>query len=286
VPELRPNKAHSILADVHENEDLYAPEPRDFGKLLKVCAILGLCALLVIMFWKYWLAAQPEKPDQAQAEGSMAEIPIDQRIRLASETVDRYLAAQGIEDKLQHVLEPARVRPTMEKYYGEGGADPLVDAPSKRSLQPQKIGELYWFGFELKSTGSDLPVRIRVNESASGEYRLDWEDFVAPGAMGWEAFLKNKPQSATQMRVNVKLGEIYGGMYGEDKFNCYMISHLAGGLKLYGYVEKTHRAAQAIQKAVNSEPQGATMTLYLMFEKDSGVEQVRIVDLVSEWKQF
>ncbi len=288
IQELKENKAHSFLLNIFESSSLSWLDPHRLNRILRIGGIVLLVALLVFLTLKFSgnmtaVGTYSGSDVKTKKEG------IEARLAAARETMNTFLSAKTWQEKLPFVLEAERVKPLMQQWYEvEKSQDPSVD--TAEPFRPREIGGRYWFAFSLKSP-SGLPVQMRLQEISSPDgiptYKIDWENFVALGAMPWAKFCQDRPREPKQMNVYLVKAENFAPPYDQEKFLCFTITHQSGAPTLTGYVEKTNRAAQALETEV-AAGNGSLVpaNLYMQFDEGAADGQVRIVDLAADWVRY
>lgn len=279
LPELTPNKAHALLDQAFTHTPARGLDPHRLAKFLKFSLYI---ALLVAVGWLLFKVIQLESGVTARPNTNpIASEPLEKRISQAKATMQQYLDATTWDAKLNLILEPDRLRTQVKEYYTTlNGKDPSV--VTIQSQQPIQIGSRYWFIFNLKESGTNREVQMKLQETPTG-YKIDWENLVGLGALPWAHFFVERPTEPKQMRVTLEASNDYSGTYADQqKYRAYTISHQSGPPVLTAYVDASSRAAQALLKLTSSGTTKATANLYLQFEPDSEATHVKIVDLAPE----
>ena len=279
LPELTPNRAYEVMKASSLLNERELVDPHALNRWLKFFGLLLILALGTFMANKLIKSTDTNLPTKTAAVDSSSNQ--ETKIASARQTLQTYLAAKSWKEKAGLILDIERVRPLLSDYYDKfQGKDPLVNIGSDG--QPQEIGGKFWLQFNLVENTTKAEIPVRLQETPKG-YRLDWENFLALGAMPWADFCAQRPTDATQMRVILTPTENYVGAYADaKKYRSYTITHRFGPPALIGYVERNSRAGQSLEKATTDKTKPANLNLYLNFEVSTAPTQVKIVDIVAE----
>ena len=120
--------------------------------------------------------------------------------RLKIESVIRgFFEASTIDLKLVFARDPMRVRPLMENFYR---SHPLAPPRWKNLGWLMSVDEKgYRFGYAQAVFEDAEPISVVFEETAEGNYRVDWESSVSYGELDWKEFLKVRPVEPTLLRV-------------------------------------------------------------------------------------
>lgn len=164
----------------------------------------------------------------------------------AQDVVRQYLNAASIEERLECVMDPERVKPLMEKHYKHtdlsGGVGYLwVAKPRKhghrvrvaalRSLQHAYTYTLLLFG---------------------GKYKIDWEASVVYNPMSFQEMIAKTPTFAQKFRVYARLGNYYNYEFGGAQRTHYCIELRESRTDecLWGYITKNSEDGRRLYEAL------------------------------------
>jgi hypothetical protein len=151
---------------------------------------------------------------------------IESKGALIARSLTGFFTAESIDEKLQWVRDPERVRPLMASFY------------AAHEFKPQAFAELGWvrsveepgfrFGYVQARFENAEPVSVIVEELADGRVVVDWESSVRYGEMSWKEFLQAKPERPTLLRLLAYRAESSMGMVGEGqakKWEVVLVKH-------------------------------------------------------------
>jgi hypothetical protein len=162
---------------------------------------------------------------------SVTEVPsgitlIESKGALIARSLTGFFAAESIDEKLQWVRDPDRVRPLMASFY------------AAHEFKSQAFTELGWvksvaepgyrFGYVQARFENAEPVSVIVEELADGRVVVDWESSVRYGEMSWKEFLQAKPERPTLLRLLAYRPPSAMGMVGEGqakKWEVVLVKH-------------------------------------------------------------
>lgn len=145
---------------------------------------------------------------------------------LIARSLSGFFTAGSIDEKLQWVRDPERVRPLMASFY------------AAHEFKPQAFAELGWvrsveepgyrFGYVQARFENAEPVSVIVEELADGRVVVDWESSVRYGEMSWREFLQAKPERPTLLRLLAYRSPSSMGVLGEGqakKWEVVLVKH-------------------------------------------------------------
>jgi hypothetical protein len=192
------------------------------------------------------------------AASKVVPLDITRHLPRMQEVIEKYLAANSVEDILPYCRDPERVAPLLKDYYsrtpfapvgllqfGIGGNIVLEDdADSGRSFA--------YLNFET----SDYVSKTICLEILEDDFKIDWESAVGYSEMAWEDFQIQKPAQATLFRVIAMPADYYNYEFSDPSaWASFSLLDGKGGEELYGFVARdsaNHRKIrQAFQKNSN-----------------------------------
>ena len=237
----------------------------------------GLAAILAagMAFFLLQRNRQPHATTEASDAASLAQEALKAREALAA-----YLSEPSWNGKLAYILEPERLRGKIRDYYEVMHFfDPEWDAtlPGHREL----VGGETWYFFAENGAVANSNSAFQLKATNSG-FKLNWEAIAGPGEMPWTYFCEIRPTQPKRISVELLPGNKYAGIYAdENKFQAYDLRWRGRGPFRTGYVERTTRAAQRLQKATAGEIP-VSLTLQLACDSTADTSQVRILDVATD----
>ena len=238
----------------------------------------GLAAVLLVAM-AFVLQQIRHQPPDATAQSSDAASQAQEALQ-AREALAAYLREPSWEGKLAHILEPERIRGKLREYYqAMQFVDPEWDAarPGRREV----VDGDTWYFFAAKGAPADAGAGFRLKATNSG-FKINWEAIAGPGEMPWAYFCEIRPTQPKRISVDILPGSTYAGLYADEaKFQAYDLSWHGRGPLRTGYVERTSRAAQRLQRATKGAVP-VTLTLQLVCDSAAEASQVRILDVATD----
>ena len=176
---------------------------------------------------------EAEKEDQ-KVEDQQSTRRLLEQITLC---VKGYFIADQIEQKLNYVRQPERVKLLMEKHYQD---------------HPMKTGEFRQFEKYSALDIEGVPfvyAKVRLENGDShdvlleqlddGSFRLDWESHVHYQPITWDEFVRQRPAEPMVMRVAIKPDSFYAYEFRDNqKYDCYQLRARNSNEYIFGYVVK------------------------------------------------
>jgi hypothetical protein len=124
---------------------------------------------------------------------------IEEKRSQITQAVAAFFSAKDVLGKLPYVRNPERVRPLMENYYQR---EPLNQFKWRDVGKMARLDEPgYRFGYVQALFEDATPASLLIEETAQGEYRIDWESLVRYGELSWKDFLQIHPTHPKLMRL-------------------------------------------------------------------------------------
>ena len=137
--------------------------------------------------------------------------------------VKSFVTSDSVEDRLQWVIDPERVKPLMMKYYGGNE----IDAEGYRSFDRSEISHRGTFVTSVVRTGDFLAYPIAVSRVVSGDsvrYLVDWESWVGYCDITPEKAKVEKPTEPFMMRVMLRPESYFNYSFSDDsKWHAYQM---------------------------------------------------------------
>ena len=253
------------------------PAPAKPASVRRPPLLLGVASLLLLaMGYSLYRWVQEPRVTSISAEAAS----LAPKVLQARQALDAFLSEPSWEGRLEHILEPERLRGKVREYYEVMNfTDPEWNA--SLSGRREVMGTDVWYVFSDKGAAQNSVNSFRLKETNSG-FKLDWESLVGPGEMPWEYFCEVRPTEPKRISVEILPGGAYGSIYADDKkFQAYELRSTAKGPVRTGYVERTARIAQKLQKATAGQT-AASLTLQLVCDPNSDASQVKILDIATD----
>jgi len=194
-----------------------------------------------------WYLARSRAPVVAQAveKEVVAErfYPSQDEGEAAVELVQRFLAADTVEDKLPLVRFPEKVKPLMDLWY-KGRPDRAIktrwDELSQSLTKFIHVDGTKFVVVTLLVEPEEEYRLFAVESTADNGLKVDWETAVGWQAMTVEEFMKGKPTTPQPFRVQAAPGDYYNGAYSDESVWCAVNLTYPRNpdFNLYGYVER------------------------------------------------
>jgi len=186
-----------------------------------------------------------------------------------------FFGSRSVEEMLRYVRHPERVRPLMERYYGEQAPEPkrVLDVVSMEPFTIEKRANFWMVSCELKGQ----PQTNMLLESLSAkEARVDWETLVCYQPMEWDRFAKTRPGGyAGDFRVYVESDFFHSHEFADaDTFDCYRLTALNGEETLYGYVLRGSSLAPRMAE-LTAGKSGSRLPMILRLHLPDGLDSPR-----------
>lgn len=198
-------------------------------ELALIFACFGACFLVGgYLGWSVGIKPPPPKPllgGFPQARGplmpSETSVASPEEEKAARETLEAFLNAAPMEERLSRVLDPQRVAPLMERYYrfAEDDASFLKDVqwrPAKQPADDLRRGILILERVIDPQTSPAVPRHplLLFFKREPGEtnyhYRLDWETYVQERERLLMKFLANPESPPGVFRVELRRKHVFG----------------------------------------------------------------------------
>lgn len=199
---------------------------------------------------------------------------------MSVEVLRKFLAAPTWKDRMDWARRTPGLEERMQAFYsthadGEIPVDNIVESRS---------AENGFFQHTVIFEGGGRR-QAYVQKTPNGP-RVDWASFVGVGDMDWSEFLKQRPTTATLMRVLVSEGFFYEHQFGSPRtLKCLELRNISepGAPMIHGYIERSSDLIPKIEFwQKESETTAVPLVLRLKYPVDSRSEkQVWITDFVS-----
>jgi hypothetical protein len=123
--------------------------------------------------------ASLDRSKMSNGEHDGVKIDVPAEARPAAEALQKFLAAETLEERLKYTLAADDMKPTMERYYSINASGPiLVDAMGLVRFDPKPqmgAGAHALIGLESKTW--EFPIIVMLEER-NGSFKVDWLSFV------------------------------------------------------------------------------------------------------------
>ena len=190
-----------------------------------------------------------------------------------AETAARaFCSASTADERLRHVRQPERVRSLVLSR----PADP-IEVGRRLRAKRLDVGDIrvVVLAFEVDEyPGFRF---IAVEQTAIGEYLVDWEFATAYQQMPLLEFQKKRPSAPVPFRVKVKESNRESIRFPSDRYDAYALSYPGRDFSLFGYVESGSDEGLAMR----AETLAATPSLILDLRySDGSPDEVEITGIV------
>lgn len=252
VPNFTPKHEADLSAETAGQWGGTAPQEQSvvFRRTLTI-AILTLLvgAILVTAFM---LRSYFAPPDLVTEDPAAEESPV-QNVDWAKAAIERYFAAQTVEDMAKEVRHPELTLPRMKAWYARTGlprqkAEVTDDWREQDNFQGRGVNFIFTV---VKVDGlKSLPVALEVFNDGRLP-KLDWEHFVSWSETPWSEFLRTTSERPAEFRVAVTPLPYYNGHYTDERrYLCFRVSDRENFGSCYAYCESNSNLAKLLLKAV------------------------------------
>ena len=164
----------------------------------------------------------------------------------AIETVRAYLEASSWRKRLPYVLNPEKVKPLMEIYYGSAALKKTkFDIITDKEPVPTSAGFV-----KIEADVNDSVTDYYLKKTQDG-YRVDWETSIGYNSVSTEEFRATKPTTPVRLRVEAKLDDYYNYDFSNCKYSHWSIALESNGANFgNGYVGKNTAMGQDLFKTL------------------------------------
>lgn len=155
--------------------------------------------------------------------------------------VESYLKAKDWQERLKYVLDPDKVRPLMERHYGN------IDLEMEKiKVNPSKQINDQWVEVGATFSGKNIYGATVSNTASyylkktSTGHKIDWEASIGHNSMTTAAFKAQKPKEPIRFRVKAKLSNNYFSISNVYRNSLWSVELKDGRENpiAYGYIEK------------------------------------------------
>lgn len=170
----------------------------------------GVILAVLVVFLGFWLIQPNDLPVPSLPAPAQAGPPPQPMAEHARKVLEKFFEGADLEDKLNCVRDPGRVKPMIEDYLKRGHPFPTMGRVSPGREVVSGARRMVFFEVEPFS-GPRFPVAVEWDGYRFG---VDWESMTAYGSMDWLEFVAKQPEKAQTLRVY--LTESPGGFRPPD----------------------------------------------------------------------
>lgn len=198
-----------------------------------------------------------------------------------------FLAADGLEAKLQFVRNPDRARPRMTDWYltrnHSAAAQPL--GPTFRSALGTLIGDTPFVVLEAASEDPLFPIVFAIDVSGD-DPKVDWESHVLYQPMPWSEFKRLRPTESLPFRVRATpSNELLAPFDNPDKWISLRLTSPRNIVGLIGYADRSSALALHLKHLFQyGGKKQLNLIAHLRFpDNDEGNPAVEITKATEGW---
>lgn len=159
-------------------------------------------------------------------------------IETLNTSVRSYLEAYSIEEKIQWVRHPERVRPMMINHYSK---QPIKGRKFDRILSQRAVS--IWsrpFIILVASVDDGKKHFLTVEQIPDGSFKIDWETDVHYLPLSWKDYVRSSSApSSVDMRVYVKPDHHYTAPFHDSRiFECFRLVSRDDKQVIFGYAKR------------------------------------------------
>ena len=238
-------------------------------------------AILSFVMFQRGTETVEETPMEKQEEGSMS---LDEMALLARESADGFLNGTTVLEKAQHVMEPRRVMPLMERYYEKHPMETLKFRDFSNEKYHVAGNREFLIATVIFSDSSRAMWVFEANDE--GKVKLQWEVAVGYSDKDWEAFIADRDEDPTTFRVMLEylITDPYYNFdfVNQEKYSCFRLRHPLSDEEIFGYLDKSTEAHESfIAVRLISELPAMPVIVTLRYLPDGQPNQVVIDDIKS-----
>ena len=196
--------------------------------------------------------------------------------------VKGFVTSGSIQERLSFVRDPERVKPLMEKYYGNEEFEP-------EGFEELNRGEIRYRGdfftsFVRIGDFSSGPIAVeRFEDGDNFSYRVDWESWVGYCEMSAEDLIRVKPTEPKLLRIILRQGSYYNYEYSDDRvWAAYRLGFRNSDRALLAYVRRNSQEGEILAELFRDSEE-LLYTLKIRYPENArSSDQVEIVELLGQ----
>ena len=196
--------------------------------------------------------------------------------------VKGFVTSGSIQERLSFVRDPERVKPLMEKYYGNEEFEP-------EGFEELNRGEIRYRGdfftsFVRIGDFSSGPIAVeRFEDGDNFSYRVDWESWVGYCEMSAEDLIRVKPTEPKLLRIILRQGSYYNYEYSDDRvWAAYRLGFRNSDRALLAYARRNSQEGEILAELFRDSEE-LLYTLKIRYPENArSSDQVEIVELLGQ----
>lgn len=188
--------------------------------------------------------------------------------------LEKVTRCEDVNGMLPLLRQVPRLADKMDAYYAEGKI-PLANFKKLLTSYPNSTAkQQVFFSMELQDYSRRSGVVVM---DAKGEFRLDWESFVAYGDLAWEDIAKKKPTSSTLVRAVRKEHAYYNMGFEDDEWQSFELTCLKSDKVLFGYAKRDSPLHRKLLP-IGQESGPMEVTLKIRYPEGAKADNLVIID--------
>lgn len=196
--------------------------------------------------------------------------------------VKGFMTSGSIQERLTFARDPERVKPLMEKYYGNEEFEPEGFEEFNRSRI--RYSGNFFTSFVRVGDFSSAPIAVeRFEDGDNSSYRVDWESWVGYCEMSAEDLIRAKPTEPKLLRIILRQGSYYNYEYSDERvWAAYRLGFRNNDRTLLAYARRDSKEGEVLAELFRDE-EGLPYTLKIRYPENArSGDQVEIVELLAE----
>ncbi len=189
--------------------------------------------------------------------------------------IRKFFDTTRIEDLTKLVRHPQRVRPLMDRYYGEKPI-PLNRVVRTNLFQPVTLDNRSNFWMATVELADHDTRNLVLEILDSGEPRVDWETLVCYQPMKWDTFATVRPAGfSLDFRVYLEPDTFFSHEFADSsRWNCFRLTALESDETLFGYAKVDAEVAESLATLVRQN-NGRKTSVILRLSIPQGLQSRR-----------
>ena len=196
--------------------------------------------------------------------------------------VKGFMTSGSIQNRLSFVRDPERVKPLMEKYYGNEEFEP-------EGFEELKRGKIRYRGNFFTSSVrigdfSSGPISVeRFEDGDNFSYRVDWESWVGYCEMSADDLIRVKPTEPKLVRIILRQDSYYNYEYSDDRvWAAYRLGFRDSDRALLAYARRNSQEGEILAELFRDSEEFLYMLKIRYPENARSSDQVEIVELLEQ----
>lgn len=220
--------------------------------------------------------------DEQISDGSKAA----EEVRRAVTVTKTFLSAPSVEEQAKYVRHSEVTAARMAEWHQTRPFKPHTALGFDSRTEEQTIEEVPFV--MLFVTLDDHSNKAVALEKTGGDFKVDWESYVAWSAVNWDDFLSKEPPEPHDMRVIIRHDTYYNFYYSDPgRYFCYKLVDPDNSAHCFAYTglesEAGQKISQMIRRQRHAGAESVKAILKLRFEPAArGHLQAWIDDVVQD----